>query len=546
VVSSRISSKPQLNLKRSKVSLQKIAPSSNISLEKRISVLELNVALLAKSINKEADLERKAQRDYEKDVKKQEEKKLRSGEEKQLEKKLSKSILSPVEKQGKRAGGILGKLKDFFMLLLGGWLTNRGFAALTAYAEGDTEQLNSIALEVGKTLAIVGGIFLALNVGILGIVGTIGKIALAITLAPFRFAFNRIRDFFKGRQQSTPKPNAPKPKPTPGSGGGGGSGSKPPGAGGLGRTKPLSPGSASRFSESNLKAFQGKANLGDKLRLFYRGGYKELLKSFMGSGPMQAVKGVVNFLAKAGGFVGGKFLKTAKHVLGLFKPQNLKKVGDALGKSRVLGRLLGPLFALIDIQSRSSSGMSPAQAIIPALLKALLTSGGAVLGGSVPIPFLNVLTSFAGAWAGGWLGDQLMQGIDGIWDKSWDKNFFAGFNNAVIDIGKNDPTGLISKVFPYEGTEKKYTATANPPSTPPRNKPAAKVGNSTGTVSTPPAPAPGGGNTTVVYKKVRGAGAGMQGQPLKTGSATDVPLIASANPSNFYTMYSQLLYNVVN
>ena len=71
------------------------------------------------------------------------------------------------------------------------------------------------------------------------------------------------------------------------------------------------------------------------------------------------------------------------------------------------------------------------------------------------------------------------------------------------------------------------------------------MGNSTGTVSTPPAPAPGGGNTTVVYKKVRGAGAGMQGQPLKTGSATDVPLIASANPSNFYTMYSQLLYNVV-
>ena len=265
----------------------------------------------------------------------------------------------------------------------------------------------------------------------------------------------------------------------------------------------------------------------------------------MGSGPMQAVKGVVNFLAKAGGFVGGKFLKTAKHVLGLFKPQNLKKVGDALGKSRVLGRLLGPLFALIDIQSRSSSGMSPAQAIIPALLKALLTSGGAALGGSVPIPFFNILTSFAGAYAGGWLGDQLMQGIDGIWDKSWDKNFFAGFNNAVIDIGKNDPTGLISKVFPYEGTEKKYSATANPPSTPPSNKPAAKVSNSTGTVSTPPAPAPGGGNTTVVYKKVRGAGAGMQGQPLKTGSATDVPLIASANPSNFYTMYSQLLYNVV-
>ena len=64
-----------------------------------------------------------------------------------------------------------------------------------------------------------------------------------------------------------------------------------------------------------------------------------------------------------------------------------------------------------------------------------------------------------------------------------------------------------------------------------------------GSMSTPPARVPGGGKPTIIYKKV--SGAGMQGQPLKTGSATDVPLIASANPSNFYTAYSQLIYNVV-
>ena len=65
--------------------------------------------------------------------------------------------------------------------------------------------------------------------------------------------------------------------------------------------------------------------------------------------------------------------------------------------------------------------------------------------------------------------------------------------------------------------------------------------------SSMPAPGPvsSAGNTTVIYKKVGGSGGQMQGQPLKSGSATDVPLIASADPSNFYTMYSQLLYNVV-
>ncbi len=74
--------------------------------------------------------------------------------------------------------------------------------------------------------------------------------------------------------------------------------------------------------------------------------------------------------------------------------------------------------------------------------------------------------------------------------------------------------------------------------------PAAQVSSPS---SSMPAPGPvsGGGNTTVIYKKVGSSGGQMQGQPLKSGSATDVPLIASADPSNFYTMYSQLLYNVV-
>ena len=40
--------------------------------------------------------------------------------------------------------------------------------------------------------------------------------------------------------------------------------------------------------------------------------------------------------------------------------------------------------------------MSPAQAIIPALLKAVMMSGGAVIGAS--IPFLGPFTPFAGSW----------------------------------------------------------------------------------------------------------------------------------------------------
>ena len=555
-----------------------ITPDINVTvLSKRVFVLENDVSFLAKALNKEAELEKKAQKQYEKDVEKVEEKKLRSGEEKQLEKKITKGLISPVKAVGKKAGGVLGTLMELFMTLLGGWLTNQGLEAIKANAEGNIGKLESIAAEVGKTLLTVGGIFALLNGGILGIIGTIGAITAAIIAAPFKFAFRKLRELVTGKPKPTGggKPGAGGGKP----GAGGGSG----GTGGSSRLnygknvdpttgKPLrSNSSISRFNDSFSRKIQGKANLGDKARLFFRGGAKEIinniLKRFTGSSPIQAIKGVLNFIKNSPGgkLVGGAskpFINFGKHALGLFKPENLKKIGTSLGKVGVLSKLLPILFGVIDVKKRANQGMSPAQAIIPAILKTLMTSGAAILGGSVPIPGLNILTSFAGGTAGAWLGDKVMGGIDGMWDKSWDNNLFKGFNKTVMSIGEKDPTGLVSKIFPYEGKDKKYdskvASTPGAPAAPgapgapgapaapaaPGAMPAAQISSPS---SSMPAPGPvsGGGNTTVIYKKVGGSGGQMQGQPLKSGSATDVPLIASADPSNFYTMYSQLLYNVV-
>ncbi len=542
-----------------------ITPDINVTvLSKRVFVLENDVSFLAKALNKEAELEKKAQKQYEKDAEKVEEKKLRSGEEKKLEKKITKGLISPVKAVGKKAGGVLGTLMELFMTLLGGWLTNQGLEAINANAEGNIGKLESIAAEVGKTLLTVGGIFALLNGGILGIVATIGAITAAIIAAPFKFAFRKLRELVTG-----------KPKP-PGAGGG-----KPGAGGGSGGTggssrlnygknvdpttgKPLrSNSSISRFNDSFSRKIQGKANLGDKARLFFRGGAKEIinniLKRFTGSTPIKAIKGVLNFIknspgGKLVGWASKPFINFGKHALGLFKPENLKKIGTSLGKVGVLSRLLPILFGVIDVKKRANQGMSPAQAIIPAILKTLMTSGAAILGGSVPIPGLNILTSFAGGTAGAWLGDKVMGGIDSIWDKSWDNNLFKGFNKTVMGIGEKDPTGLVSKIFPYEGKDKKYDSkVASTPGAPtpavttpvPGEMPAAQIASPSSPSMSVPGPVSGGGNTTVIYKKVGGSGGQMQGQPLKSGSATDVPLIASADPSNFYTMYSQLLYNVV-
>ena len=537
--------------------------SDNKILSKRVFVLENDVSFLAKTLNKEAELEKKAQKQYEKDVEKVEEKKLRSGEEKKLEKKITKGLISPVKAVGKKAGGVLGTLMELFMTLLGGWLTNQGLEAIKANAEGNIDKLEEIKKNVTETLATVGGIFALLNGGLLVIGIILKSLAKRILKFAWRKTFGRILN--PKLPKTTPKPTNQKPKPSAGGGSGGAAGNNrlnygknvDPTTG-----RPLrSNSSISRYNDSFSRKIQGKANLGDKARLFFRGGGKEIidniLKRFTGSTPIQAIKGVLNFIknspgGKLVGWASKPFINFGKHALDLFKPENLKKIGTSLGKVGVLSRLLPLLFGVIDIQKRANMGMSPAQAIIPAILKTLMTSGAAILGGSVPIPGLNILTSFAGGTAGAWLGDKVMAGIDNNWDKSWDNNFFKGFNNTVMSIGEKDPTGLVSKIFPYEGKDKKYDSKATPAaSTPAAVTPAAPGEMPAAQISSPsssmPAPGPvsSAGNTTVIYKKVGGSGGQMQGQPLKSGSATDVPLIASADPSNFYTMYSQLLYNVV-
>ena len=219
----------------------------------------------------------------------------------------------------------------------------------------------------------------------------------------------------------------------------------------------------------------------------------------------------------------------------------------------LLGGALKIAFIASTIKNRLDQGFSPMKAILPVIPEILFTLKGAAIGGGLleqlglttgPGALLIGLAGAAGGgFLGGLIGEQFTRMLDPAYDTmNLDKVF--GFANDPISKALQN-AGLISKTEKTPPRKNPAVSGNMSPSTPSPNKPAAKVSNSTGTVSTPPAPSPGGGNTTVVYKKVRGAGAGMQGQPLKTGSATDVPLIASANPSNFYTMYSQLLYNVV-
>ena len=528
-------------------------PIDTLSLSKRVSILENDVSFLAKALNKEADLEKKAQKQYEKDVGKVEEKKLRSGEEKKLEKKITKGLISPVKAVGKKAGGVLGNLVEVFMTLLGGWLTNQGLEAIRANAEGDINKLESIKNEVIKTLAIVGGIFAALNFGILGIIGTIGAISLAILAAPFKFVFNRIRDFVRGRS----KPgggklgggiNSPGNVPGTSISSGNRAGSKPPG----------SSGSKSTFDlEQQRKAATQKNMLSQNKPNFIMKKFRSILAQFETTKSGRGIAKAINWMkgswiGKVGGYFAKKTLGAFQWVKDYLSPKGMGKVGSKLGRAlKIGGPLVTALFSLGSIVNRSNSGMSPAQAILPELLRTVLSVGGATLGAGAGLGWLSPITAIAGSFAGDWLGGQIMNWADAP-ERSgiWDSKIFDGFNNAVRELSLNNE--MVGKIFPYDTGLNGKTANPQSPAAPapgapiaPGAMPAGQVSSPSSSSMSPPGPVSGGGNTTVIYKKVGGSGGQMQGQPLKSGSATDVPLIASADPSNFYTMYSQLLYNVV-
>jgi hypothetical protein len=465
----------------------------------------------------ETQLEQELLRDKIRGEKLEDERERKKIKESKLEgvgKKARDAFLKPVKAIGNKAKGIFDTLKNVLGLLFVGWLGNKGFDAIQLSAEGNIKALENLRDELVGGLTFALGAFTLLNTGILGLVPTILGLSLSILALPFKALFDAGRGILN-RITGGGRTNT------------GGKFRNPP------RKKPTITGDAKPGMLGRVKNF-----LGD--------GVKNLLSKIKGTRPASTIQKGINLLTK--GSIGGKLLspvvKAFQAGKNILKPQNLKKVGDFLGKAKVLTKVLGPLFALIDIQSRANKGMSPAQAIIPALLKAVMMSGGAVIGGS--IPFLGPLTAIGGSYAGAWLGDQLMNGIDNMWNKSWDDKFFKGFNEFTMGIGKSDPTGMISKIFPYEGVGKKY----GDGSTVAKGKDSSDSSVSSmdsPSVSAPPMPsmAPPSSAPSPQPIIIRRRSGGQQQVPLKVGSATKVPNISSSNPDNFLTLYSQVQYNVV-
>ena len=101
--------------------------------------------------------------------------------------RMRNTLLSPIKSIGNQAKGILSRIMDFFKILFVGWLSDKGIKAMSAFLSGDSEELDKIKNNVLIALGVVGGVFLALSGGlallpslILPIAGIIAKLGVAI------------------------------------------------------------------------------------------------------------------------------------------------------------------------------------------------------------------------------------------------------------------------------------------------------------------------------------------------------------------------------
>ena len=94
--------------------------------------------------------------------------------------RLKTALLSPVKAVGEKAKGILGKLMEAFSLIFTGWLADKGLKAIQAFMSGDKEKLKKIGLNVLAGVGVVGGIMVAMNVGILALPAIIAKVIAVI------------------------------------------------------------------------------------------------------------------------------------------------------------------------------------------------------------------------------------------------------------------------------------------------------------------------------------------------------------------------------
>ena len=111
---------------------------------------------------------------------------LREGKESVIEKKIESAAIAPAQKLAAKAQFTLGRLGNFFLTLIGGWLVDKGLDTLNALSSGNKDRLEEIKNQTLLGLGAITALFIGAKLVIGKMIASFGL--LGIGLAGFAVA----------------------------------------------------------------------------------------------------------------------------------------------------------------------------------------------------------------------------------------------------------------------------------------------------------------------------------------------------------------------
>lgn len=476
------------------------------SVRLQLSKVDQTLESVATIITSESAIESQKNRYEEEKEKRLAEAGARGGKESLLETKIQNALSEPVNRIGNKVSFGFQNLMSFITTLLGGWLTLEGIKAIKAYQDGDKKQLDDIKNSVIKTLAIAGGIFGVINFGIgrvittiIGLAAKIGKFVVGgLIIKPFQAVMtgigNAANGIFRGNKPPTP-PKGTGPK-----------GTKPPGGkfNVIGGFISVISGGLNFLNGENVDAAL------NALTILPIGGK-------FGTG-LRVAAGTIVGLDQIAEFLGGN-LTGADPKLLKEKREELKKAQEAAKNQK---KITSSPLKKSEPPKPEAAKPAPSTSMTPPAsnlqIKATETPKGdkssPTLATSAPAPSSTSAPATTSVSAP-----------------------TSAISSAPKSAEDSKPAPAPSSALPLTPTP---AETSSKPSTP-EITPAQTTKMQTVPFNIGPEPEP---KPNIVYAP-SSSSAPPQQQPLKSGPASDVPAIPSSNPDNFYTLYSQINYNVV-
>lgn len=160
--------------------------SSLINLSNQVSALSASLNGIAERVREDSALDqaRESQKIRQEEI--LAEQKIREGKESVVERKMQSALLTPIKKVGDKARFTLGRLGQFFMILLGGFLGNIALQTISSLVSGNKEKLDELKQSFLKNIGVVTGIFLLFSGGFRTILGYLTRLTAKLGSSIFR------------------------------------------------------------------------------------------------------------------------------------------------------------------------------------------------------------------------------------------------------------------------------------------------------------------------------------------------------------------------